>query len=55
MEQRTPTRDAGYIEHFVSQYIIDVFLMSFRFDRNRSGEGVIVYVQDDIPSKQLTK
>ena len=29
--------------------------MLFRFDRNRSVEGVIVYVQDDIPSKQLTK
>ena len=29
--------------------------MLFRFDRNRSGGGVIVYVRDDIPSKQLTK
>ena len=29
--------------------------MPFRFDRNRSRGGVIVYVRDDIPSKQLTK
>ena len=29
--------------------------MSFRFDRNRSGGGVIVYFRDDIPSKQLNK
>ena len=29
--------------------------MPFRFDRNRSGGGVIVYFRDDIPSKQLTK
>ena len=29
--------------------------MPFRFDRNRAGGGVIVYVRDNIPSKQLTK
>ena len=26
-----------------------------KVDRNRCGGGVIVYVQNDIPSKQLTK
>ena len=35
--------------------MIEGFSMPFRFDRNRSGGGVIVYVRDDIPSKQLTK
>ena len=29
--------------------------MPFRFGRNRSCGGVIVYVRDDILSKQLTK
>ena len=29
--------------------------MPFRFDRNWSGGGIIVYVQENIPSKQLTK
>ena len=29
--------------------------MLFRFDRNTSVGGVIVYFQGDIPSKQLTK
>ena len=31
------------------------FRLPFRFDRNSSGGGVIVYVWNDIPSKQLTK
>lgn len=29
--------------------------MPFRFDRNKSRGGVIVYVADDIPSKELPK
>ena len=40
---------------FSSPFMIEGFSMSFRFDRNRSGGGVIVYVRDDIPSKQLAK
>ena len=35
--------------------MIEGFSMSFRFDRNRYGGVVIVYVWDDIPSKQLAK
>ena len=38
-----------------SQFMIEGFLMPFRFDRNRSGGGVIGFVQYDIPSKQLSK
>ena len=29
--------------------------MPFRFNRNRSSGGVIIYIRDDIPSNQLTK
>ena len=29
--------------------------MSFRLDHNRLDSGVIIYVAEDIPSKQLTK
>ena len=35
--------------------MIEGFSMPFRFDRNRSGGVVIVYIWGDIPSKQLTK
>ena len=35
--------------------MIEGFSMPFRFDRNRAGGRVIVYIWDDIPSKQLTK
>ena len=38
-----------------SQFMIERFPRSFRFDKNRCGGGVIVYVRDYIPSKQLTK
>ena len=29
--------------------------MPFRYDRNRSGGRIDVYIWDDIPNKQLTK
>ena len=38
-----------------SQFMIKGFSVLFRFDRNRSGGGVIVYVWDNIPSKQVSK
>ena len=38
-----------------SQFAIDGFSVPFRFDRNRFGGGVLIYVWDDIPSKQVTK
>ena len=34
-----------------SQFMTEGFSMPFRFDRNRSGGGVVVYVRDDILSK----
>ena len=34
---------------------IDGFSAPCRLDRNRFGEGVIIYVREDIPCKQLTK
>ena len=38
-----------------SQFRIEGFSMPYRFDRNRLGAGIIVYVRDDIPSKQRTR
>ena len=37
------------------QFMIEELSMPFRFDRNRSGGGVIVCVPDDFPSKQSNK
>ena len=38
-----------------SQFRIEGFSMPYRFDRNRLGGGIIVYVRDDISSKQPTR
>ena len=38
-----------------AQFRIDGFSASFRLDRNRFGGGVLIYVREDIPCKQLTK
>ena len=38
-----------------SQFMIEGFSVPYRFDRNRSGGRVIVYIRDDIPNKQLVK
>ena len=37
-----------------TQFIIEEFLMSFKLSRNSFGCGVLIYVQEHIPSKQLT-
>ena len=37
----------------VNQFIIDGFSPPFRADRNKNGGGVIIYVRDDIPSREL--
>ena len=37
------------------QFIVDGFRTPYRLDRNRNGGGVIIYVREDIPSKELTK
>ena len=39
----------------VSQFHIDGFSKPYRLDRNRNGDGVIIYMREDIPSKILTK
>ena len=38
-----------------AQFRIEGFSMPFRLDRNRFGGGVLIYVREDIPCKQLTK
>lgn len=38
-----------------SQSLVDDLSERFRTDRNRSRDGVMIYVQGDIPSKQQTK
>ena len=38
-----------------SQFMIEVFSMPCRLDKNWFGGGVMVYIQEDIPSKQLAK
>ena len=32
-----------------------IFSAPFRLDRNKFGGGVLIYVREDIPCKQLTK
>ena len=36
-----------------SQFLINGFCKPFRRDRNRDGGGVLIYVREDIPSKQV--
>ena len=38
-----------------AQFKIEGFSMHFRVDRNRFHGGVLIYVQEDIPCKQLNK
>ena len=35
------------------QFVIDGYTKPYRLDRNRNGGGVIIYIREDIPSKQL--
>ena len=39
----------------ISQFLTDDFSKPYRFDRNKHGEGVMVYIPDTIPSKILEK
>ena len=39
----------------IEQFIIPGYSKPYRLDRNRNGGGVIVYVREDIPSKELKK
>ena len=38
-----------------SQFLMDGFSKPYRFDRNKYGGGVIIYIQDTVPSKTLEK
>ena len=38
-----------------AQFFIDGYSAPYRLDRNRHGGGVMIYVREDISSKQLTK
>ena len=35
------------------QFLIDGFAKSFRRDRNKNGGGVMIFIRDDIPSKEI--
>ena len=37
-----------------SQFLIDGFHSPFRFDRNKNGERIMLYVREDIPAKLLS-
>ena len=36
------------------QFLIDGFHTPFRFDRNKSGGGILLFVREDIPAKVLS-
>ena len=38
-----------------NQFLIEGYSSPFRFDRNRNGGGILIYVRQDIPCKQLFK
>ena len=37
-----------------SQFLIESYSEPYRFDTNRNGGGVLIYVREDIPGKPLT-
>ena len=39
----------------VNQFFINGFSTPYRFDRNRNGGDIIIYVREDITNKMLTK
>ena len=36
-----------------TQFLIDAYSKAFRFDRNRNGGGVLLFVREDIACKEL--
>ena len=44
--------DASFLN---SQIINDRYSSPFRYDRDRFGGGVLIYIRDDIPSKELSE
>jgi len=39
----------------IGQFVIDGFSIPFRLNRNRWGGGILIYVREDLPSKELSK
>lgn len=39
----------------IDQFIMKGYTKPYRLDRNRNGGGVVIYVREDIPSKELNK
>ena len=39
----------------INQFLLEGFSKPFRLDRNRNGGGILIYVREDIPTKQLFK
>ena len=37
-----------------SQFLIEGFHLTFRFDRTKTGDGILLYVREDIPAKDLS-
>ena len=37
-----------------SQFVLDGFSKPFRFDRNQHGGGLLIYVREDVPFKELS-
>ena len=44
--------DSSFLE---DQFLINGYKKPYRLDRNRNGGGVMVYIREDIPSKELHK
>ena len=38
-----------------AQFYLQVFCDSYRFDRNRNGGGIMLYIREDIPSRLIEK
>ena len=36
-----------------NQFVMEGYSKPFRFDRNRNGGGVLLYIREDIPCKEL--
>ena len=39
----------------IGQFVIKGFSQPYRLDRNRNGGGILIYVREDIPSKELKR
>ena len=39
----------------MNQFHIDGFKTPYRLDRNQNGEGIMLYIREDIPSKSLSE